>query len=211
MNPNQLVVEDIDTKGAVIGLMRHYVAWPKTESGWPVNIDFWGSADEVLNKAEVATLFKTGELSALGLIVDADSNFAARWDQVKDVCRHLGGVPPVNCPTGGLQLAIQGKKFGAWIMPDNNSAGMVENFCHSLVPNPGDQVWNFARQCASDAKTRGAPFNAIHLDKAHIRTWLAWQDPPGIHMGIALTRGILDPACKSAADFIAWFRSLYGV
>jgi hypothetical protein len=213
-NPNHLLVEDHDTQGAVIALMRHHINWPaglENEFNWPAKIEVRRSRDEVLNKAELATKLKESGLQILGFIVDADDDFGGRWDQVKDACRHLGGQPPVNCPPEGLVLDIESKRLGVWIMPDNASGGMLENFCHTLVPDSAKTLWDFARQCTDAARAQGATYKDVHVDKAHIHTWLAWQDSPGERMGNAITKKLLTHGADSALRFVSWFRNLYRV
>jgi hypothetical protein len=211
--PKHLVVEDNDQKGAVIGLMRHNgVPWPPFEDdGWPVYIYVAGSTDGVLKKSTLSTRFKESGLQTLGIITDADDNFPARWNRVKSFCQEVFAAVPTDCPDGGLILTNGGKKFGAWIMPDNKSSGMIETFCRMLIPNKAAPIWGHATAAAGQARTLGAPFRDVHVEKAHVATWLAWQDPPGERMGTAITMKVLDPAALSAAAFVKWFKELYEV
>jgi hypothetical protein len=212
LNPNHLLVEDTDTCGAVIGLMRHHITWPRyEEDGWPAKIEIMGSSDEVLSKKSLSVKIKESGLEALGLIVDANSDFNARWEAVKDVCAHLGGTAPNTCPSTGLILQAGSKRLGVWIIPDNKSRGMLENFCHTLVPKAAQPLWDFARKCVNDARSQGAPFIDVHVDKAHIHTWLAWQGPPGERMGNAITKTILEHGTGTAMGFVNWFKELYKV
>ena len=211
-NPNHLLVEDQDTCGAVIGLMRQHIGGPDSLDEGPAFIEVRGSSGAVLNKKFLSVKMKESGLASLGLIVDADTDFLARWDTVKDVCRHLGGIPPEICPEDGLILDIGGRKLGVWIMPDNKSQGMLENFCHTLVPPEAKPLWEFARKCVDKAGTKKAPFNKeFHTDKAHIHTWLAWQDPPGERMGVAITKKILLHGSDSAQFFVCWFKTLFDI
>jgi hypothetical protein len=86
---------------------------------------------------------------------------------------------------------------------------MVETF--GLVPDDSKELWDFAATCIESAREKGAKYKAVHLQKAHMHTWLAWQDPPGERMGIALTAKILRPEIESAAMFANWFIQLYEV
>jgi hypothetical protein len=212
-NPNQMLVEDEDLRGVVIGIMRHPLGgWSKKESDWPTYIAIGNSADEVLNENGLVASLQESGVKTLGIIVDANNSFKARWERIRDFARANGGNPPNTCPEGGLIVDnVLSRRFGAWIMPDNKSAGMVENFCHALVPPGSDKLWKFAFTCVTEAKRQGAPFKNVHTDKAHIHTWLAWQDQPGERMGTAITRKILKPDADKANPFVAWFRKLYGV
>jgi hypothetical protein len=211
--PKFLVVEDHDQRGAVIGLMRHFIPWPRNEEdGWPIYIDIGNSADEILRHASLSTRFKSSDLTALGVIVDADDNFVGRWDSLRRFCVTFFNHVPEDFPADGLILRNdEGKGFGAWIMPDNQSRGMIETFCKLLIPTAGEPIWNFALRTTAQAKDYGAPYRDAHEEKANIHTWLSWQDPPGERMGSAITKKILDPGAESANAFVKWFRKLYGV
>jgi len=209
-NPNHLLVEDRDTLGAVVGLMKQHIPWGNAENEWPTKIEVRHSSDEVLDRRFLKTKLKESGLRALGLIVDADGEFEGRWQNVKAICEQLGGICPEQCPEGGLILDLNAHKFGVWIMPDNKSGGMLENFCHTLVPAVSKGLWEFACQCAQNAKAYGASYKVVHTDKAYMHTWLAWQDPPGERMGSAITKQILRNETASAMSFVRWFRELYG-
>jgi hypothetical protein len=211
-NQNQMLVEDEDTKGTVIGIMRFALGrWGATEQQWPVNISAEGSADEVLKESGLVAVLQASNVKTVGIIVDADDNPKGRWESVKNFCRKNGFPVPNDCPSDGLIVDnVAGRRFGAWIMPNNRDEGMVENFCHKLVPE-NDGLWEFAVGCAADAKTKGAPYIGAHRYKAEIHTWLAWQAPPGERMGSAITNNILRYDSDCAKPFIKWFRELYQI
>ncbi len=215
-NPKHLVVEDIDLKGVVIGLMKHFIRpWPEKESEiqrWPVKVSVGGGVDSVLDQEYLETKIRESNLKNLGIVVDADNDFDSKWQRIRKFCRDGGATVPQHCPVGGLILDnVYEQRFGAWVMPDNKSPGMLENFCHGLVPNSATALSAYAQSCAKEARIRGAPYKVPHFDKAHIHTLLAWQDVPGQRLGIAITNMVLDPNAVSAKPFIAWFRALYGL
>lgn len=210
-NPNQMIVEDEDIKGVVIGTMRHYLGgWSTKPEEWPIHIVVGNSADEVLKEnGLVAGLQATG-VKVLGIIVDANDKFRPRWERIRDFCRRNGGRAPDTCPEDGLVIdGVLGRRFGAWIMPNNKDGGMLENFCLELIFN--NALWYYAQSTADNAKQFRAPYSDSHRHKAHIHTWLAWQDPPGERMGSAITKKILRPERGQAKIFAEWFRKLYGV
>jgi hypothetical protein len=136
------------------------------------------STDEVFKRSALSVRFKESGLRTLGIILDADDEFDARWNRVRDFCLLYFATVPARCPDDGLALETDGKRFGAWIMPDNKSCGMIETFCKSLVPNDAATIWKHALSSVVDAKQKGAPFRDVHVEKANIYTWLAFQDPP---------------------------------
>jgi hypothetical protein len=211
-NPNQLVVEDEDLKGVVIGVMRHYLGgWSRTPAEWPVEINVGNSADEILRDAELITRMQASGVKTIGVIVDAETSLVGRWQRIRNFCLSHGGgnIPDVFPLEGLISNQIHGRRFGAWIMPNNTDDGMLENFCRDLVPQTS--VWHYATSSADNAKKLGASYSDAHKHKAHIHTWLAWQDPPGERMGSAITKKILSPEKGQAKLFADWFRKLYGV
>ncbi|MDQ3333128.1 MAG: hypothetical protein M3552_21185, partial [Planctomycetota bacterium] len=72
-------------------------------------------------------------------------------------------------------------------------------------------VLELAKQAMDDARDAGASWKDAHEAKALIHTWLAWQDPPGQQLHLALLQRILNPLSPKSKDFIDWFRKLYQV
>lgn len=209
-NPKRLVVEDTDLQGVVIGLMMHYVEWGKTEEEWPVFVRGKKGKSNVFKPKELKVEMKASGVKRIGIVVDANSDLKATWDQVSQFCKQLGGNPPRDCPKEGLIVPIADQIFGAWIMPNNQMEGMVENLCHGLVPASAEELWKFALNCAETAKNeKNAPFSPDHLAKAHIHTWLAWQKNPGERLGVAITGGTLEHVSDDAKAFVKWFMTLY--
>jgi hypothetical protein len=111
--------------------------------------------------------------------------------------------------TGLILCDNNGVRFGAWIMPDNKSGGMVETFCRCMVPTAAEPLWQFAETSFRESQNHGASWRDVHMEKVHIHTWLAWQDPPGERMGAAITKRILDHTAAACQPFVQWFRDLY--
>ena len=87
----------------------------------------------------------------------------------------------------------------------------MEVFLRYLVPEDSEAVWCHAVESVKIGRSLGAPCREVHIPKAELFTWLAWQDPPGYSPGIALTKRILDPHSPHAAAFVKWFRDLYSL
>ena len=206
-NPNRLVVEDTDLHGVVTGIMPHYVKWGKSEAEWPVLVSRKEGKEAVLGELPVE--IKGTGVRRLGIVIDADNDLPGTWDKVAAFCKRLGATPPKVCPKDGLVIQIGNQTFGAWIMPNNELAGMVEHFCHELVPAASEELWKFAEECAKTAKAKGAQFPNHYLPKAHIHTWLAWQETPGERMGAAITGKALSHDSETAKKFVTWMCKLY--
>jgi hypothetical protein len=160
----------------------------------------------------ISTELQASELSALGIMIDADDNPLGRWQSIRNVS--LQSIPdlPEALPEEGLiHPAPNGIKFGIWIMPDNKMCGMLETFLAYLIPTENEVLWQFAQQAAKEATSKGAAFTDPHLDKANIYTWLAWQHPPGRQLHQAIMERILNPKHPDAQRFVTWFRTLYGL
>lgn len=211
IHSKRLAVEATDDQGAVIGLMRHYVVWGEKEEDWPIFIDRAKSVEALLDRVYLQTALKATGLRILGVVVDADEKFAGRWESIQSFCKAAGfkGVPKRSDKAGLILENDDGQKFGAWIMPDNSSHGMLETFCGTLIPDSMDRLWKHAVSSFDKAQELGAPCKKAHYEKAHIHTWLAWQDPSGERMGSALTKNILNPKSPTAKLFVDWFLKLY--
>ena len=78
----------------------------------------------------------------LGIVVDADTNIAGRWQRISQILTESGKyhVPDI-LPEAGMVLLPCDKedpKIGVWMMPDNQLNGMLEDFLAMLAVN--DQV-----------------------------------------------------------------------
>ena len=207
-----LLVEGQDDLYAVVQLMAQHIAWGNRRQNWPVTIKVSGSVSELLEPAYLSGQLKSREVEILGIMVDANESFDHRWAAIREQCRVSFPNIPNNLPPEGLILQNdQRKRLGVWIMPDNASRGMLETFLRFLVPNNQEPIWVLAQKAVADAVAAGARCRQVHLDKANIHTWLAWQDPPGEDFGNALVKAILNPHSPNAMSFVKWFRDLYEI
>ena len=121
-------------------------------------------------------------------------------------------VFPEEIPVDGLMLNQPGwPKLGFWIMPDNRQSGMLEDFLVDLIPTESSELFDFAKECVDQAKTKGADFKDNHKRKAEIYTWLGWQNPPGKQLHEAINMRILDPHKPTSKPFVKWFCELFGI
>ena len=162
----------------------------------------------------ISTEFKATGLTHLGLIIDADFNVVERWQSIRNICLKLENINdndlPVKIPETGLIIdTIDNKKFGIWMMPDNQNRGMLETFLAYMIKDESDPLWQYAQEVVTEAKTKGAKFIDEHIDKAYIYSWLAWQKPPGRQLHNAIQEEILNPQHPKAQIFVKWFKDLY--
>ncbi|NEP63042.1 MAG: hypothetical protein F6K31_40060 [Symploca sp. SIO2G7] len=210
--PNLLLVEGEQEKRTIPYLMEaNGVDWG-TKKDPAVYIEPLGGDTNVIDSSLISAELKASGLRALGLMVDADDNPSGRWQSVRNSC--LAAIPdiPEQLPETGLIHSLPNDiKFGVWIMPDNQMRGMLETFLAYMIPNESEPLWKYAQEAVSAAKNQNAPFKDKHVDKAHIFTWLAWQEPPGRQLHNAIMEKILDPKHPKAQTFVNWFKSLYSL
>jgi hypothetical protein len=117
-------------------------------------------------------------------------------------------VPTAPDPRGTIIEGPEGyPRIGAWLMPNNQTEGMFEDYLLPLIPVA---ALIFARETARMARTQGhGSYKEIHESKAVAHTYLAWQDEPGKPLGIAIKAGMFDLDSPRANDFIEWLRNLF--
>ena len=147
---------------------------------------------------------------ALGIVLDADDEISARWDDVVSRLEEAGitGVPDGPEPGG---VCIEGSaelpRVGIWVMPDNESSGELEDFVSRMVPD-GDPVW-----CRAESYIDGIPadireFSDKKVQRATVYAWTATREQPG-RMGAAIKKGDLEVDGELATKFMKWLRRLF--
>jgi hypothetical protein len=196
-----LLVEGNDDEHVLYHLLKHHRV-PDL-----FKIKNKGGDTELLNSLEVELL--ASDLERLGIVLDADTDLAARWQTLRSTLSSSGyDVPGTPDPDGTIIQQPGLPKIGIWIMPDNTLPGMLENYVAFLVP-PGDQLWSYAEDCVERIPEQRFP--AAHRPKAHIHTWLAWQEEPGTPMGLAITKRYLDAEAPHAHQLMDWIRKLFEI
>jgi hypothetical protein len=208
-NPNHLLVEGHEDLQSVAALMGEYTPWPQEKYKAPVWIEWCNGHTEILKDGFLSVHIKSAQIKTLGVVLDADSKSAkGRYSRVVSLCKDFFDFPATT-PGEGVIVEKSSKRFGLWIMPDNDSSGDIETFLKYLVPAASKQAWDYAVDCVAKARRDGCPCQETHVAKANLYTWLAWQDPPSQSPGRALTQKILDPKLPYAAPFVKWFMELY--
>ena len=156
----------------------------------------------------------SGETKTIGVVVDADVSIKSRWQQIRHILvkSNLYANIPEECPSDGLILLPINPddiKIGIWIMPDNNSSGMLEDFAAFLIPDQ-DRLLPEVDKILSDIESKGLNgYKPIHHSKARIHTWLAWQEEPGTPMGLAITKKYLTVTPHICQAFVDWLNKLF--
>jgi hypothetical protein len=159
---------------------------------------------------QIPIRFKQSGITAIGIIVDADADINARWASVKATFALQGYNVPDELPADGLVATNEnGIRAGVWIMPNNNLAGMLEDFLAFLVPGE-DELLPVAESILTDIETRQLnKYNAVHKIKAKIHTWLAWQEEPGTPLGLSITKRYLSAEPGVCQSFVNWLNRLF--
>lgn len=158
---------------------------------------------------------RSDKVKRLGVVVDADTDISWRWQSIQNILinRHYEDAPASPMPEGTIvelqDIPVIGvPRVGVWIMPDNQLPGMLENFV-SFLGATSDPLWIIAGNCLDDISDEHRHFKENHRIKAHIHTWLAWQEEPGTPLGSAINKRYFDANAPHAQNLIAWIRLLF--
>jgi len=214
-HPRLLLVEGDDDRHAIRNLLdRHDIPaafLPEAGASHVVAIKQVEGVDDF--PPAIRNELKVGpDLSILGVVADADRSPENEWESVWNALHAHGERPPLPELTAdgrvGSVPTFEHDEIpaGVWIMPDNASAGALEEFAMDLVPDE-DELWDYSREVIDGLPERR--FNDKNEGKAQIYTWLAWQETPREPIGRALTQGVLNPEADLAVRFVDWIRRLF--
>lgn len=161
-------------------------------------------------------LKSTNTWKRLGIVVDADVDLNAHWQAIRDILEKSGFYSnlPMVLPKEGLVCEPDDREqlvVGVWIMPDNQLQGMIEDFVIDMIPNCTEdpllqKVDCVLRELEEKHLNR---YKLVHRSKARIHTWLAWQDEPGMPMGITITKQILSTEHELCCRFVNWLDKMF--
>lgn len=201
---NFLLVEGKDDEHVFYSLLKHHQIPNRFK------IKNKESISNLLSTLEVELL--SSDLGSLGIIVDADTDVAARWQALRDRLIRSGysTVPKTPDPSGTI-IKEEGRPIvGIWLMPDNTIPGMLENFVSFLIP-PDDLLWPMAEDALQKVIEKDCRFRETYHMKARLHTWLAWQEEPGKPMGQAITKHYLKADAPHAKRLMTWIRQLFNI
>jgi len=209
-NTKRLLVEGDEEKRVIPYFMDEHTVWGNNKDQWAVHIDEFDGVENLLKPGAIEAYLKEPGLRAIGVIVDADDFLSARWLRIRERCRRVAAAFPDELPADGLiYIAPNGLRIGVWIMPDNQSRGMLETFLgHLLVPERLP-LWSFANDASRQARAYGASYTDAHEDKARIHTYLSWLNPPGRQLHVSVLARALDARLPLGERFVRWFMALF--
>ncbi len=169
-----------------------------------------GDQNRVLKRMN-ALIVRPNPPQVIGVMLDADESSLGKWQSIQDKLRnnsHSYVLPQIPNADGTVVEEIEDKpKLGFWLMPNNQDAGMLEDFCAELAE---PMSLAFARECVEKAHQGNiTTFKQVHHSKAVIHTYLAWHDEPGYPLGKAITSEALRPHTDIATRFTNWLIHLF--
>lgn len=171
-----------------------------------------GGADTLLESIPVR-LKASEDGDIVGVVIDADTDVKARWRSLRRRLINAGyqNVPADPAPDGTIldppaQMLLP--RVGIWIMPDNQTNGILEDFLQFLVPQ-GDSLFHHVQSSVATIPVADRRFSPLAEPKAIIHTWLAWQEEPGKPLGTAITARFLDPNVPQVDVLVAWLNRLF--
>ena len=157
------------------------------------------------------TLSEEGDV--IGVVIDADTEISDRWQSIRGRITGVGyqNVPDQPDPDGTIldpPARTLLPRLGVWIMPNNQTSGILEDFLRFLVPQP-NILFDHAKASVAAIPEGERRFKQLAEPKAVIHTWLAWQEEPGLPFGTAITARFLDPSVAEVDVLAAWLKRLF--
>lgn len=205
---NILLVEGPNDRSAITGLMeKHHV-----------NQNFtFRIAAGLNNLLQQFDLFmkNASAYGVIGVVVDADTDANARWQQFRDRLIKTGKYACKRMPLadGGMIIEAeeqeQDAKVGIWIMPNNKYKGTLENFLLHMIEENDKLLEEVERELVHLETESLKRYRDIDRNKAKVHTYLAWENKPGTSLNTAIVSRILNPDTDTANIFINWLKQLY--
>ncbi len=145
----------------------------------------------------------------VGIIVDGDTNPSSRWDAVRNRLRDEGFDAPRRPDRDGTIIPETEDlpRVGVWLMPDNESAGELEDFVARMIP-ADDPVWPLSEDYIDGIPLADRKFAENKTQRAKVHAWLAAREDPR-QMGQAIRARDLDVDGGLCERFVAWLRRLF--
>ncbi len=152
-------------------------------------------------------------VTRLAVVVDADS--AANGSGYKHVINKVDnivkpyGFTLASDPVGGILFKHDDDlaDFGLWVMPNNCDEGMLEDWIKRCVHSDEHELFSHAETVVD---TLPQPkFKPIHISKAEVATWLAWQKHPGHGLYRAVEDKLIDTDSALFKELCVWLTHIY--
>ena len=167
-----------------------------------------GGVSELFRSMEL--LLSDREIEIVGVVVDRDTNLSSRWDAARNRLLDAGFDAPRQPDADGTIIAETEDlpRVGVWLMPDNESAGELEDFVARMIPGD-DSVWPLSQGYIDGIPVADRRFTESKTQRAKVHAWLAAREDPR-RMGQAIRAGDLDVDGELCEKFVDWLRRLFG-
>ena len=149
---------------------------------------------------------KASGRQAVGILVDANDDRAGRWDAIQKRLRGAGISLPQSPSPGGTIIQAN-PRIGIWLMPDNTSAGELEDFVAKMIPD-NDPVWPLSQSYIDGIPPQDRKFIEKKRSRAQVHAWLAARKDPR-KMGTAIKAMDLEVDGALSQKFVAWLNNLF--
>lgn len=202
-----LFVEGVNDLHVICNLCQHYHL-PET-----FKIKEVGGVDNVISYLALYVNEESNKFACVAIVLDADTNFEAKWQTIHQVLQSTSAYDlPVKFPSNGLVLtpkSLHFPKIGVWIMPNNQSLGMIEDFALSMV-SADEPLMSEVNRVIEDLERKNLQkYSEVHQSKAKIHTYLSWSKEPGKPLGQAITAHVLNPEAEIAQIFVEWLKNVF--
>ena len=153
----------------------------------------------------------------LAIVVDADYfesdglGFKDTWKKITDILEAKQYDIRSQKITNTSGYIFKNKNslpdVGLWIMPNNKDGGFLENFIKQSLAANEKKLFSHAEFTVN--KLQDVRFKPIHVSKAEVSTWLAWQKVPGQVLASAVSDSLIDLNSGVAKEFITWLKKIF--
>ena len=154
-----------------------------------------------------------GQIARLAVVVDADSedNGGGYHNVIKRVAKIVerNGFTLASNPVAGVLFQHDDglADFGLWVMPNNRDEGMLEDWIKSCVHPDEHQLFAHAETVVNTLPI--TKFKSIHVSKAEVATWLAWQKQPGHGLYRVIEDQLIDMNSVLFLELKVWLTQIY--
>lgn len=166
--------------------------------------------DDLLNEL----LDEVAPTKRLAVIVDADHEqeqglgYQKTIEQVSKIAANYDFSLTENQADGLCFKHSDGLvEFGLWVMPNNRTDGMLEDFIKTCVTPAEQSLFDHAAQTVQAVPNK--KFKDHHYSKAEVATWLAWQKPPGHGLYYAVYDNLLDTNHALFEEMQQWLKKIF--
>ncbi len=197
-----LLVEGADDKAVAIHFRIVVDSLPEFE------VSDRGNVDKVL--AAIRPEVLVSGRKAVGIVVDANESPVSRWQAVSERLSRVGIRAPSEPDVDGTVMEGNSRlpRTGVWMMPDNHSAGELEDFLITMLPED-DPVWPRSVAYIDAIPPQDRRFTEKKGPRAQLHAWFATRKEPRLS-GRAILAGDLRVDAALAVKFIHWLSRLFG-